>query len=53
VGLDASVSGCSEGFDDQFMYQYLHEIWKNCAGHLDLISRQNPVGLSPAETLVS
>jgi hypothetical protein len=45
IGFDSGVEGCSQGFDTQFLYEYFHEIWKICAGHLDSISRQNPVHL--------
>jgi hypothetical protein len=48
VGFDHALPGCQEGFDSQFMYNYLHEIWKLCAGHLDSISRHNPIHLVEA-----
>jgi hypothetical protein len=50
VGLPLQNSSGKEcfGFDDQFIFDYLHGIWKCCAGHLDIISRQKPIFLIEA-----
>jgi hypothetical protein len=48
IGFDHALTACCDGFDAQFMYNYLHEIWKLCAGHLDSISRHNPIHLVEA-----
>ncbi len=37
-----------DGFNDQFNFQYVNEIWKHCAGHLELIARQAPLHLIEA-----
>ncbi len=36
------------GFNDQFNFEYVNEIWKHCAGYLELIARQAPMHLIEA-----
>jgi hypothetical protein len=48
VGLPLPNSSGGCGFDDQFKFDYLHGIWKCCAGHLDIISRHKPIFLIEA-----
>ncbi len=45
LGVDSTSPS---GFIDQFNLDYVNQIWKHCASHLDLISRQNPMHLIEA-----
>lgn len=45
LGVDSTSAS---GFVHQFNLNYVNQIWKHCASHLDLISRQNPMHLIEA-----